>query len=211
MTKLSIAEHNRWNLEQLLLHTLPLDFNRYSYFEDITRRKKELLAELFAQNEDEKSSDKERLLVNFDLDLKNGERGERLFNRYIPVGEVQKDFYHLFYDKLEGVKNLKSEKERMYDKIIEELLKEEDIQKRMERLLNSEKDERLDSSEARIAFYDHALKTYKNELKSQMKHLNICSNNRLEEVEYGINENDLKIVLGLPFIVKKYRKSNMGL
>ena len=77
--------------------------------------------------------------------------------------------------------------------------------------MNSEEDERLDSSEARIAFYDQALKTYKNELKSQMKHLNICSNNRLEEVEYGINENDLKIVLGLPFIVKKYRKSNMGL
>ena len=206
VTKLSIAEHNRWNLEQLLLHTLPLDLNLHSYFEDITRRKKELLAELFAQRGDE-----ERLLVNFDLDLKNGERGERLFNRYIPVGEVQKDFYHLFYDKLKGVKNLKSEKERMYDKIIEELLKEEDIQKRMERLLNSEKDERLDSSEARIAFYDHALKKYKNELKSQMRHLNICSNNRLEEVEYGVNENDLKIVLGMPFIVKKYRESNMGL
>ena len=276
VTKLSIAEHNRWNLEQLLLHTLPLDFNRYSYFEDITRRKKELLAELFAQNEDEKSGDKERLLVNFDL---KDERGERLFNRYIPVGELQKDFYHLFYDKLEGVRNLKSEKERieMYDEIIEEeellkeediqkrkekllnsekkiiekllkllkkediqkrmegllnsekkiieellkLLKEEDIQKPMERLLNSEKDERLDSSEARIAlarialariaFYDHALKRYKNELKSRMRHLNICSNNRLEEVEYGVNENDLKIVLGMPFIVKKYRESNMGL
>lgn len=216
VTKLSIAEHNRWNLEQLLLHTLPLDLNLHSYFEEITRRKKKLLAELFAQNEDEKSGDKERLLVNFDL---KDERGERLFNRYIPVGELQKDFYHLFYDKLKGIGNLKSEKEKMYDKIIEvllKLLKEEDIQKRRERLLNSEKDERLDSSEARIAlariaFYDHALKKYKNELKSQMRHLNICSNNRLEEVEYGVNENDLKIVLGMPFIVKKYRESNMGL
>lgn len=52
---------------------------------------------------------------------------------------------------------------------------------------------------------EETFKQMKNRLKrTQMRHLDVCAFNRLEEVDKGIGDYDVKISMALPFIIEKF-------
>lgn len=52
---------------------------------------------------------------------------------------------------------------------------------------------------------EETFKEMKNRLKrTQMRHLDVCAFNRLEEVDKGIGDYDVKISMALPFIVERF-------